>query len=68
MLTFERLHHKDTGVPLAGFFVRNHAGKVLAMGADSTKGAHLILRAKRYEHDRDLVAALERMTGIKARL
>ncbi len=68
MLTFDHLYSKKDGRLLAGFFIRNRQHKVLATGALPINGSgFLVMKAKRYEHDADLVSKCERMTGLTAR-
>ena len=63
MIQFERMTDKRDGTVLAGFSIRNKAGKLLAIGADNHGSRFLIMSHPRYDHDRDLVAAVERLTG-----
>ena len=46
------------------FFVRRWDGKAVAMGCD---GAFLQAMRARYEHDTDMMRAVERLAGMKAR-
>jgi hypothetical protein len=65
MLSKRQLTDKNTGQECMGFFVINKRGKTLAIGANDS---FVIMKALRYEHDKSLVAAVERLTGIKVRL
>lgn len=66
MIVFERMRDIRDGTPLAGFNIRNKHGKLLAIGADNPGSKFLIISCRRYDNDRPLVAAIERMTGIQA--
>jgi hypothetical protein len=61
MLSIERLHAID-GHLLAGFFVRNGAGKVVAIGAFCKDGFVMPAR-KRYARDIDLCRKVAEITG-----
>jgi hypothetical protein len=62
MLRIERLE-TITGHPLPGFFVRNRADKVLAIGAFSSDGFVMPSR-KRYVRDLPLCESIARLTGL----
>jgi hypothetical protein len=64
MLRIERLTHKVTGEPLAGFFVRNAIGKAVAVGAFSSDGGFVTPTLKRYCRDVDLCRKIGELTGI----
>jgi hypothetical protein len=64
VITLERFRDQRTGEPLAGFFIRNKRGKVLAIGSHAPGRAFVIMKAKRYEHDLDLCRAIRRWTGL----
>ena len=49
------------GQRLKGFDIVTRDGKAVAHGAD---GHFMIIAAKRYWHDRDLVRKCERLTGL----
>jgi len=53
------------GVLCNGFFVRNRANKVLAIGAVSTesKAGFVLMKAKRYSKDVPLCESIYRLTG-----
>jgi predicted TPR repeat methyltransferase len=60
------------GVTLCGFEVTNSKGKLLAIGAIPSAASHdskgfVVMHAKRYLHDSDLVRAIERLTGLTVR-
>lgn len=65
MLHLEQMINVATHQPLRGFVVRNKTGKVMAMGAT---GSFVIMNARRYERDRDMVAKVERLTSLTVRL
>lgn len=68
MLTIERLYDKNDGRLMAGFFIRNRQRKCIAIGAlPATSKGFLVITHGRYEHDADLVAKCERLTGLTAR-
>ena len=54
------------GDRLAGFWIVDRNGRRLAIGSDGAAGFCLML-AKRYQRDRDLVAAIQRLTGRQVR-
>jgi len=62
-LKIDRFRGKD-GTLYAGFFVENRTGKKIALGASSTNAPFLFMCHKRYQNDRDLVSAVERLTGM----
>lgn len=64
MLWIDQFKHAHTGATLAGFFIRNIRGKIVATGAQNQ---FLAMRHKRYANDRDLVAKCERMASMLAR-
>ena len=57
------------GTPLRAFEIVNSRGRMLAIGAlsTSTDSGFCVMHAKRYRNDHDLVAAIEKLTGIKPR-
>lgn len=63
MLQIDRMRNVMTGEALAGFSIRNRAGRIVAMGADRS---FLRIAAPRYENDADLVRACERLAGVSA--
>ena len=62
MLRVERLKTMD-GRTMAGFFVRNQAGRALAIGAFSSD-PFVMPTAKRYAKDLPLCEAIARITGL----
>jgi hypothetical protein len=64
MLWIDQLRNCKTGELLKGFFVRNKAHKILALGAE---GCFVQMSAKRYQNDLDLVAKVARLTGLEPR-
>jgi len=57
------------GIPLRAFEVVNRHGKILAIGALSTPDddGFIVMHAKRYTRDRDLIAAITELTDIVPR-
>lgn len=64
MIYIDQLRDVRTGGPLLGYHVRNKQGKIIATGA---AGVFVQMRHKRYANDRDLVAAVRRLTGLEPR-
>lgn len=58
------------GNPIRGFEVLNKQNKVLAIGClpSETNPGFIVMHAKRYERDFDLMKAIEKLTGIKPRI
>lgn len=65
MLRIDRFHAID-GTPLRGFFVRDKANKVLAIGATSsaTSEGYVMPSRKRYARDVELCRAIWKLTGV----
>jgi hypothetical protein len=63
MLWIDQLKDKS-GQTLAGFFVRNRQGKILATGA---LGHFLQMRHQRYANDQPLVSKIERLLHMSCR-
>jgi len=63
MLTIERLTSLQ-GNTMAGFFVRNRAGKAMAIGAFAGPNGFVMPTRKRYCRDIDLCRALGKLTGL----
>lgn len=68
-IRLEQLRHKMTDAPMRAFFIRNAANKVLAIGALRMPhdDGFVMMKAKRYENDGDLVRAIEKLTGMNVR-
>jgi len=62
MLKIDRLTNLE-GKPMAGFFVRNASGKVLAIGAWNLNRSFVKPTEKRYARDLSLCEALAKLTG-----
>ena len=62
-MTIERFTDLQ-GRQMAGFFVRNRAGKALAIGAFSRNGGFVHPTHKRYARDLSLCEALAKITGL----
>ena len=64
-------HFTDEESIFAGYVVKNRLGKVIAIGAIPVPSqgidGFVIMSAKRYWHDKDLVKAVERLTLQKVR-
>ena len=62
-LKIDRFRDKE-GTLFAGFFIKNRINKNIALGASSTDAPFLFMCHKRYQNDKDLVSAVERLTGM----
>ena len=65
----QRQWYSLQGNLLRAFEVTNSKGKMLAIGAISVENSpgFVVMHAKRYRNDRDLVQAITRLTGIVPR-
>ena len=64
MLIKEQFTDIRTGRKLAGFFIRNRQGKIIATGADNN---FVQMRHIRYANDNDMVQRIAHLTGLTPR-